>query len=70
MKKSMASYATMHYTKYNIYISWETAHSKAIKAGAPPPSAPDLPERPSPLRLRHLPGRVVTGLRPLTYGGS
>ena len=45
MKKSMASYATMHYTKYNIYISWETAHSKAIKAGAlAPGNAPPAPD--------------------------
>ncbi len=70
MEMSMTSYATMRHTQYYNYISWESAHSEAIKACAPPPPTPDLPKRPAPMRPRHLPGRVVPWLRPLTYGGA
>ena len=70
MEKSMVCFATTRYTQYHEYAWWEQLHTAAVKSGAPLPPAPRLALRPAPLRLRHLAGRVVPELRPLTYGGA
>ena len=69
MEKSMVCFATTRYTQYHEYAWWEKHNAAAVKSGAPRPPAPRLARRPTPLRLRHLAGRVVPELRPLTYGG-
>ena len=59
IEKFMRVFASQRFTAYHEFVWWEEKQAEATASGAPYIIAAPVRARPSPLRLRALPGRFI-----------